>query len=284
MSTHRTFKIDFFCVTHQRQRNHTLLTDLLAGAAAGCTQDIELVAGEPERYQFRSIVSVNRHALFKAVFGRCRFDALTQGDVHGQEEDVTLRPGYGLVDKNHLLFVPRQNLVVWQRHGSSSHHSRMQEYLNRTLGGDVMLEPILMPDAYQRLMSGGDLKSFELSLARPRDAGLYSHLLAEDAFRLVGDRNAINVKVKISVGRTRLSLPNWMKGALQQWSTTGDARVAKATLHGTSEPIDLLADRLVHSASIPLQAGNRAHPDDIYAALERARDEHRESLRRYFGA
>lgn len=284
MAGTRTIKVDFFCATHRNQKRHELIDNLFDQInERHCTEAIPLEDNSDELFQFRNVARIGRARIVTAVFGRNRLgEKLTQGDHTGEEEDVELRPGYGLVEKNHLLFVPSRNLIVWQRHASGSHHSKLQAYINRMVRSPVILEPILTPDAYHRLIQGGALKSFELSLTPPADAAFYRDVLSQHAMQLVHECGAIRANIKLSVGRSGIRMPEWIKEALGSWARSGLARVAKAKVEDEETPIDLVGSRLVHSVSVPLGADKKVSPRAVYSALETARTERRAELDRYF--
>lgn len=281
----RRFKVDFFCAVHKGLKDHPHLDALFDKVnAAGCTQALELEPNSNTKFQLRSVRRFGPGRFVKAVFGRCRFDEpLVQGDEQGNEQDLKLRPGYGLVEKNHLLFVPSRNLLIWERSASGSHHSKFQHYVNELLKHHVLLEPILMPDAYQRLIRGGGIRSFELSITPPGDADLYEDLMSRSAIELAHGCSAITAKINISAGRSGKSLPDWIKQALGEWAKSGRARVARAKLDDLEHPIDLIGSRLVHSASVPVGTNHRVSPEDVFHALDQARNERADQLKRYYG-
>lgn len=280
----REFKVDFFCATYKNQKRHPIVDpvfDTLNDKA--CTPALPLEEGAEELFQVRHVVRVGPGRIVKAQFGRNRYgEKLTQGDHAGAEEDVELRPGFALVEKNHFLYVPNGNLFVWQRHPSGSHHSKLQQYINKVTGGSVMLEPILQPDSYRRLIEGGALKSFELSLTPPADSELYRDVMSKQAMRLVHECGAISANIKLSVGRRAARMPGWIKEALHDWARSGLAKVARAKIDDVESPIDLVASRLVHSATVPVGADGKVSSDAIYSALDAARTDKRAELGRYF--
>ena len=162
----KNFKVDFYVVTLDGNRKNTAMRDLLRSAGkGGYTPALPFEEGDKERYQIKSIQRIGSSHVYRGVFGRCRFgETPEQADVHGGEADVELKPGHGLVEKNHFLFYSDRNLLVYQRNASGSHYSRFQRYLN--LGqqdGVVLLEPILTTDAYSRLLGGADARSIDIS-------------------------------------------------------------------------------------------------------------------------
>lgn len=283
--TKRQFKIDFFCVTASGKRKHPLLSDMLAAVpSAGCTAAMSLENGD-EKYQLRSIVPLPGGTTLKAIFGRCRYnEVLTQGDEHGAEADVTLKPGHGLVEKNHLLFIPAQNLLVYQRNSNGSHHSKLQAYLNRLMpDGRFVLEPILQRDAYEKLIKGGEVKRFEVSFLAPSDPSLYKDLLTSDATRMLKACGATSGHIKMSVGRRPQGLQAWIKDSIASMAQAGLATVARVKLDDIEHPIDLIADRLLRTVEVEVGLDGRVLPDAYFSALANAKYEATDTLNTFFG-
>lgn len=158
------------------------------------TQAHKLDIKEPEDYQVRDIVSLNGGKVYQGVFGRCRFETLTQGTTTGDEDDVNLKPNHGLVEKNFFLYYPGQNLVVYQRNSNGSHHSKLQKYLElASENTDTLLEPILTKDSYTKLLSNAvRAKKIDISFTRPRDPKLYSHAWTKDAISLISSAGGLS--------------------------------------------------------------------------------------------
>lgn len=280
----RSFKVDFFCITRNGDRRHQELADALAVLPPGGHTEAVALEGGDEKHQLRGVKRGPRGAIYTAVFGRCRFnETLTQGDEHGSEADVELKPGHGLVEKNHLIFVPRRNLVVYQRNAGGSHHSKLQGYLNKLFEGRYVLEPILQRDAYVKLVEGGELKGVEMSFAVPADPDVYKDVLTSQAAKLLRDCGALRGHFKMSVGRNRQRLAPYLKDALNSMARSGLASVAKARLEDLQEPIDLIADRLVKSATVDVGDDGKVSDHAYFSALDTARHDAEEALRVFYG-
>jgi hypothetical protein len=284
----KTYKVDFFVVTRGGERDHTILHDLFTDACEGngYTEARPLDPGEEEKYQVRSITRAGRGGrFFKGVFGRCRFgETPLQGTEHGTETDVKLKPGHGLVAKNYFLFHSNRNLLVYQRNSSGSHYSRFQAYVNRATGDSLTFEPILTRDSYKRLIRGGEAKQIDVSFPQPKDASIYTDAFIHDAVKLLNRTHGIRARIRISVGRAHQTLDSRIKDAVVALARSGLARVARVRLEDADEPIDLIADRIVGSITVPLQENGRPSSEDIYAALGKAEDDRSDDIRSFFGA
>ena len=280
----KSFKVDFVVATHKQSRDHTLLAEFLASAGP-IADAVALDGDEDEKHQLKSIVSLNKGAVFKGVFGRCRFgEKPVQGSESGSEEDVELKPGHGLVHKNFFIFFAKRNLLVYQRNPTGSHLSKLQRYLSSVLGKQIILEPILTTDAYQRLLDpGAHAKTIELSFQKPRDPALYQDLWVQEAMHLMNGLGGFTAKIRIGVGRENKTLLGKGKAAAVTLARAGLARVARVTIEDESEPIDLIADRIIETINVPLGLNGRPAPDAVYAALANCESNRSADLATFFG-
>lgn len=283
----KSFKIDFFVVTNKGNRKHSTIRDLLNGLSSDHTEALALDEGDDEKFQVRSIVKVPGGNCFKGVFGRCRFgEKPVQGKDDGTETDVDLKPGHGLVEKNYFLFFPARNLLVYQRNSTGSHYSRLQRYLNMAIAPPraIVLEPILTTDSYKRLINGGSARTVDISFQQPKDATIYKDALVQDAIKLVGKAHGLNARIRIGVGRTKNTLLSNIKEAAIVLAQGGLARVARIQLEDESEPVDLIADRIVETIQVKLDANGRPNPDSLYGAMNKAVDKRQDDLKTFYGS
>jgi hypothetical protein len=280
----KQFKIDFYTIRSPlTQRNP--LTSLLS-ASENITEALNLNSEDSEKFQIRSIVSIADGMAYKAVFGRSRYgETPQQGAEDGSEEDVQLKPGHGLVEKNHFIFFPDRNLVIYQRNSSGSHYSKFQRYIERAAAAqDVTLEPILTRDSYERLLNNDvDARSVDISFLPPRDPSLYQGTSAKQAIELLNSFGGARARIMVSAGRGEESLLSSAKTAAVLLAKAGLARVARVKIEGEIQPIDLIADRIVETETIPLEDNGRPTPENIYNALDRAKDRRLTDINAFFG-
>jgi hypothetical protein len=284
----KNYKVDFYVVTLDGNRRNHALRDLLRSAGRrGYTEALPFEQGDKEKYQIRSIQRIGASNVYKGVFGRCRFgETPEQGDAHGREADVELKPGHGLVEKNYFLFYADRNLIAYQRNASGSHYSRFQRYINlaQQTPGILLLEPILTTDAYSRLLEGGDARTIDISFQQPKDPSLYSGLLLDDAIQLVKKVGGVNARIRISVGRTNRKLAGRIKDAAVTLAKAGLATVARVKLEEADQPIDLITDRIISTIRVRLMENGRPDPEAIYEGLGTAVDEQQHHLQAFFGS
>lgn len=281
----KSYKVDFYVITHNGDRDHNLVRDFLKPIKSnGYSDALSLSADSDEKYQIRNLVPLGHRSSYKGIFGRCRFgERPEQGTAQGDESDVELKPGHGLVEKNHFLFFSKRNLLVYQRNTSGSHYGRFQRYLSEAIGEPLLFEPLLTTDSYKRLIDGAGVRSVDISFQQPKDPTLYEDLWFSDAIKLVKKAGGLNARVRISVGRTNTRLIEQMKEAALKLAKGGLARVARVKLEDESEAIDLIADRIVENITVKLNTKGRPESEDIYARLQQAEAKRARDLKSFYG-
>lgn len=280
----KTYTAEFYSVSEHGKRNGTIFHDLLKAAEHnGYTEALALTVGEDEKHQIRSLTAINKGRAWSGIFGRCRFNETPeQGTEDGQEADVELKPGHGLVEKNHFLFFPANNLLVYQRNRNASSHSRLQQYLNLPKFRSVALEPVLTQDSYERLLAGGEVRMVEFAFQPPKDITLFKNSTMQKAVEIATATGGVNVKVRISAGRGVKNLHD-IKDAVVQLARFGFAKTAKVKLEDEPQPIDLIADRVKSQFSVSLQPNGRPTAQAVFAGLESARTSCAPHLKSFFG-
>lgn len=286
MAKTKSYKTDFLYVTRSdrvaTQAVHQLL--LLAEDSGGFGPAARLEFGSDDEYQIRSVSQSRNGNFFYGVFGRCRYgEKPVQGASDGREEDVTLKPGHGLVEKNHFIFSVARNMFIYQRNASGSRAVRFSRYLTEATNDTILLEPILTRDSYLKLLDPlSHAKRIEFSFTRPKDAELFEEQSIRDAVELMSHTGALQAKIVLSVGREKKSIFAETKNAVVKLARSGLARVARVKIHEDDEPIDLIADRVVDSITVNVRDGKMSS-EEVYAALEDARTRRENDLVAFFG-
>lgn len=283
----RNYKVDFYAVTKDNQQKHTVLLDILENLEDDYT-DQQSLGEEQEKFQIRSIAQIGKgkHRSFKAVFGRCRFESLTQGAPDGKEADVELLPGHGLVEKNYFVYFPETNLIIYQRNSAGSHYAKLQNYI-QLLSGEkaISLEPILTRDSYESILTNQNAaRRVEFSISKPKDPSLYGDKWSRKAINLVEEAGGISARFIIGVGRQKTTtlLPQAVVDVVN-FSRLGLAKTAKIKLQGVDEPIDLIADRVIEKITVKLDSKSHIDPVDMYTELYNSKDRREEELKVFFG-
>lgn len=285
MSLSKQYTADFYCFTKAGKRSSPHFHTFLKNHVGRHGPSLELEKGDKDQYQIRSISSNTAGTIFMAVFGRCRYgETPEQANEHTDESDVSLLPGHGLVEKNHFLFYPDLNLLVFQRNGSASTPVKLQRYLNLPQYQQITLEPVLTRDSYKRLEEGGPMKKLEVSILRPTLEPAPGEEFIGDAIKMFKTAEAGSMKVTLSADRGR-TLSESLRVPLATLARQGRTRVARAYLEEENEVevVDLIAERIRESFEVPLQANGRPLALDVFRGLARAKQARASDLRAFFG-
>lgn len=279
----RQYTADFFCFARNEDRSHKFLLNYLTKYLNGHAPAIELEDKAEEKYQIRSITATKNLNVFMAVFGRCRYNQTPeQTTEHGDDSDVELKPGHGLVEKNHFLYFADSNLVVFQRNGNASRYTHLQRYLNRPTYAGNLLIPVLTRDSYQRLEEGGEIKKAEISLFKPKYTFAPEEKFAGEIINLFGTAGAESMKITITAKRDR-ALLEVLRTDIPKLARIGRARIARIVMKEDNEIIDLIADRISQPMQVELGENGRPLPRSVFEALATAKDQRSTDLETFFG-
>jgi len=131
-------------------------------------------------------------------------------------------------------------------------------------------------------MTGGEVKVVDFSFQHPKDPQLLKDEFLYDAVKLIKKVGGTNARIRVSVGRTQNRLRD-IKDAAMALASMGLAKVARVTLDDEAEPVDLIADRIIHPFTVPLQKNGRPNPEDIFSGLDQAKRDRARDLRAFFG-
>lgn len=282
----KTYSADFYRVRIEKNNSSPMLANLLRDSAPVGYLDMVDTLETGDHHQLRSIVAFKTDKVFKAVFGKVRnIDIPVQGDHQGNEEDLVLKPGYGLVEKNYLLYYRENNLLVYQRNATGSHYSKFASYLSKVLGKNVALDPVLTADSYKRLMANDVVPTkIEFSVAASPNATLYPEEWTQEMMDLVKGVGGARARVSIRADtRKGESLAPLVKEAAVILARSGRAGVSRITIDGGEHPIDLIADRIIEKMTVEID-GRYPQPDSIYNELQQAKDRRQADLERFFGS
>ncbi|MBS0224738.1 MAG: hypothetical protein JSS25_00135 [Proteobacteria bacterium] len=216
---------------------------------------------------------------FFGQFRKFRQSDLPLVGAPGEEgEELDIAENAGLIEKNFFLVIPAYDVILWQSNQHASSVNHFARLLQELIGTRVTADPIIMPEALQRILAGGlELKKVMLRIARPTNPDLFqgtpfSREILEVLSGGGGDslfvQSAINGRLATTAQHALTA--RWTTAA-RDFIRAGLATSAKVVVieDGLEYPIDLLADRvnttveIDHDGRYPLAA-------EMLGALKRA--------------
>lgn len=232
-----------------------------------------VVARATSKFEVRRLQRVGN--LFKGFIGKLRFDDLPHATrPGGNERELELEDDEGLIEKNFFLYFSQQGVFVYQHQANGATYTQFEQYLTETMGNTISLNPIIQPDAMRRLMRGEvKPRMVELTISKPAANFLGESRLTREMVALMNSSEGMRMHMKFSLGPGRhgplQALTNAFKSATAELMDHGIVTTAKfhVSEDGDTHPIDLLADRIVGSATVNL-VGRYPREADIFHALD----------------
>lgn len=209
------------------------------------------------------------------------------GAIGRATEDIPLGPDQGVIEENFFVYYREHDLLGWHINAHGSHPSRFAEFLSAVWDTEVVIEPVIQPDAARRLMSGGtELKKIIVTIPRPTNPDLYPNdNFSSSVLTAMGNAGADTLHLEMGVDLRRSSdnrLARAVKQTLRNLHSLG-ASTAKATVieDGFQHTIDLIADRV--SSRQRAETDGRPPAETMYGLIDDAREECSEAIDGYFG-
>lgn len=276
----KTYKISFFQLTITSVPNIPTIEEGFNKVIIG-----DLKAYLPcNGYMYDLWGVTNRNNSFAGQLRKFRAEDLELARPNEQGEYLELDDKF-LVEKNHFIYYSEHQLLLWCCNGNASTQGQFCSFLTELWGTKVEAAPIIKASAIRRLMSGGGIKSIDVTIPRPGNAELYSSdNFSDDMIRTLRRAGADSMSFRLNMDwrQGRRSLAEEVKNALCNFLNEG-ATKAQAIMfdNDVEHPVDLIADRLVsfqkveHDGNLPSLS--------MYSLIDDARDECRDDINEYFG-
>lgn len=186
-------------------------------------------------------------------FRKFREDDLPQiSSIGGDEIDLTLKDGEGIVEQNCFIFYPKLNVLAMHFNTHANHYSRLAETLTSLWGTKVELSTMISADQFRRLNNpNSTLVAFEAKIPKPQSPDLLPDAddFAIDSLALLNRSDGDYMSIKIAVDRRFdggcKRLASTVKNALTTFKQY-DPQKLFATIDegGIISPIDLIAERI----------------------------------------
>jgi hypothetical protein len=232
---------------------------------------------------------------FKGIIGKFRHSDLPHAaQIGGAEREIELEPNESLLEKAHFHYYADYSLLILQRNHFCISFSAFSKYLNDA-AYVTTLNPIISTTDLQLFLNDRvQIRTAELSIARPRNPELFQnveHDFNNSLFATLNGANAPSLNLTIR-GNARSDVENerylasTLKGALRELTTVFDVKKCKLLVENQdsliTHPIDLIADRMVYYTDIHVE-GRYPQAADMWNALREARADKEAQLIEYFG-
>ncbi|MDH2488075.1 DUF6731 family protein [Acinetobacter baumannii] len=191
-------------------------------------------------------------------FRKFREDDLPQiSSIGGDEIDLTLNDGEGIVEQNCFIYYPKVNVLAMHFNTHANHYSRLAETLSSLWGGKVELSTMISADQFKRLNNpNSTLVAFEAKIPKPANPKLLPEPddFARDSLELLDRADGDYMDIRIAVDRRFNGGMKRLKGLKNSLATFKeyDPQRLFATIDegGIISSIDLIAERIKRTKKI----------------------------------
>ncbi|WP_165383033.1 DUF6731 family protein, partial [Acinetobacter sp. WCHAc060033] len=177
--------------------------------------------------------------------------------IGGDEEDLVLQDGQGIVEQNCFIFYPNSNVLAMHFNVHANHYSRLAETLTSLWGSKVELSTMINSDQFRRLNNpNSTLVAFSAKIPKPNNPDLLPEAddFAKDSLELLDRMDGDYLDIKIAVDRRFNGGIKRLQGAKNALRTFRqyDPQKLFAIIDegGVISPIDLIAERIKRTRKI----------------------------------
>jgi hypothetical protein len=228
--------------------------------------------------------------------------------IRGREDELPLRTDRdgalaplplaateGLGEETSFLYRLEHSILVLQVNRNGVRAGAFADYFSRMGDVPVALDPVVDPQALERLDRMPVIRSFTFRVAAGDNLGHYRAAGRRfvDAVRLAEQLNGVQIDVLVNRGHYRGSLDSGgvreLARRLLQIRRRNEREVTKLEVtgrmqeDGPPEVLDLLEHRVVNTVPIELR-DRRIHREDCWRALRHVYDDREALLRERFGS
>lgn len=238
----------------------------------------------------RELKMLNEHSngSIYGVFAKYRVDDIPHiGQIRGRREDaIPLKEDEGLIEKNHFIYVPEHQLLVFQTNGHANTHGTLARAISKALprGQKISFVPVLQKESMRRLMDRNLAPvRLEVSFTRPTNKDLYDgEKWSDDLLDMIQISDGNTAHLTLGLGRNPVPgarLSDRVKNGLAALMASTDVSVARVDVREGDQvyPIDLVADRITGECAVDM-LGRYPSQNDMFAGLERAIDDNFDAI------
>lgn len=232
----------------------------------------------------------NNNHKYQGCFRKFRADDLPRvSTLGGDEIDLTLEDGQGLVEQNGFIFYPKFSVLAYHYNQHANHVNRFTDVLGSLFNAKIEAIPLISSDTFKRLMrTGTTLVALEAKIPAPSATNLMPTKddFTQDALRLLGKSGADFLTINLNVDRRHNGgmkrIANSVKNSLKEINSLDPKKLtAMIDEGGIVSPIDLIADRVKKIKQIDLN-GRYIDRKILYETIQSAYDDVDEEINNYF--
>ncbi len=211
----------------------------------------------------------------------------------GALEDLRLDDNQGLAGLTHFYYHPSNSVLLMQRKANGVRAPSFENYLMRTTEVNVELRPIIQPETMRRLRRLRTIRKIDIKLANPQAT---VHFKAgrsiESIIHLMNDYEAPIAEVVLTMGYQRGTLNTTRVVRLIQQlfrlhEHGGEVHkiIARGKEHEEERAVvlDLLQDKMVEMAEVPVGENRWLSDRGCERALEEAFERRRKDIEELLG-
>jgi hypothetical protein len=266
----KTLNIDFFKIVMPPDKNLTFV------------EVLQKILTLPAEQRFQE-VSLHHVSLHEVIFGwqqtwegeivRVRMHNIpTKADLTGKIEEIKLADNEGICEQSAFIYHPDTNILLLQSNKYGVSPGNFAQYFELIIGSNtsIYIDPVIQPDALQRLEKMNRVKIFDISIAALEDTSIFDNYGIEEFANLTTVYQAPSINIELKVSRKRnSSLPiekvRNAARALLKISNKNGSQVKKIRISGSSDDddslyVDLLKDRMREYIPISASKSQRNIP------------------------
>jgi hypothetical protein len=266
MTNQKTYKIGYFTPTFGNKDNKKKLSEYFIELEAMALAPTEKILDHS--YEIRDLK--RQGDSLSGVFGKLRHNDIPKIAQPGNlsESDIPLTSDQGLLEKNHFIYYPNRELLLFQHSREASTTKLFEQYITKTSGHTTIFKPVLNTQSYKDIISGGlRLKELDIAISTPTgtilDASNNNGTLTKSILEILNYSDGKSLSLKVNIGRARKKSkylsPDVYAAVKELFDLDSEAKVdirrAKLSMlddHDASHVVDLIADRIIGTVTVTM--------------------------------
>lgn len=285
----KTYAVGFFQGAHGDKDTKVTIGDVLKQWAESKSPVVDYAS---HSYRLKNLEV--RPRFIQGEFAKLRKKDIPKigSNTSDSESQIPLDDEQGLVEKNHFLFYPKRNLLVFQSNRDASTHNMFGTYITEATDETTIFNAVLKLDSAKRLIGGGvKPKEVEVSFAVPQGSEVRKgkKRFTNEMISAMAGAGGMSMSARISLGRGSRSSTSYLtmdvKDALVELTSIMDTSVARLKIEneeGIEDTVDLIADRIKDTIKVSM-TGRYPVTRDIFEKLRECTRGNDEDLKAVLG-